>query len=188
MKVKQSFIIFGLSLLVVLSACNQSSTIPTEPDNKIVGLANPASVFCIECGYELEIRKDEEGNEFGVCIFGNDTECEEWAFYRGECSPFEPADEVPDMVISARDAVLDFVAAEHPNENICSSHVWETFILSLDLVGSTSYEFRCDDWRVIVKYPVVAPDMMTFDVLVANPFRTIIWRFAVDANGVVTEK
>jgi putative hemolysin len=48
-------------------------------------MANPASVFCEEQGYTLEIR-DEEGGQVGYCIFPNGAECEEWAFYRGECT------------------------------------------------------------------------------------------------------
>jgi putative hemolysin len=49
-----------------------------------VGLANPASVYCEDQGYTLEIRETPEG-QVGYCI-GNGNECEEWAFYRGECS------------------------------------------------------------------------------------------------------
>jgi putative hemolysin len=53
--------------------------------NGNVSIANPASTYCIENKGELEIRKDEDGGEYGVCVFGNGKECEEWAFFRGEC-------------------------------------------------------------------------------------------------------
>lgn len=49
------------------------------------GLPNPASVYCENCGYTLQIREDEFGNQYGVCIFPDSSECEEWAFYREEC-------------------------------------------------------------------------------------------------------
>jgi len=49
-------------------------------------LANPASVYCEEQGYQLEIREDENGSQYGVCILPDGSECEEWAFYRGECN------------------------------------------------------------------------------------------------------
>ena len=50
------------------------------------GLPNPASKYCLDQGYELEIRTDESGNQYGVCIFPDGSECEEWAFFRGECT------------------------------------------------------------------------------------------------------
>ena len=59
------------------------------PDGGDVGLANPASVYCEEQGYTLEIRTDASGNQYGVCIFPDGSECEEWAFFRGECGPGE---------------------------------------------------------------------------------------------------
>lgn len=52
-----------------------------------VSLANPASVYCEENGGTLEIRLDAQGGEYGVCMFPDGSECEEWAFMRGECQP-----------------------------------------------------------------------------------------------------
>jgi heat shock protein HslJ len=56
-----------------------------EAADEPVGLANPASVYCEEQGGTLEIRSDTDGNQYGVCIFADGSECEEWAFFRGEC-------------------------------------------------------------------------------------------------------
>ena len=50
------------------------------------GVANPASVHCVEQGYELEMRTDDKGTA-GYCLFPDGSECEEWAFFRGECAP-----------------------------------------------------------------------------------------------------
>lgn len=49
------------------------------------GIANPASVYCEKLGFTLEIRTDAEGGQYGVCIFNDGNECEEWKFFRGEC-------------------------------------------------------------------------------------------------------
>ncbi|HOY46549.1 MAG TPA: DUF333 domain-containing protein [Candidatus Dojkabacteria bacterium] len=48
-------------------------------------ISNPASEYCLENGGRLEFRKDLQG-EAGFCIFENGKECEEWAFFNGECS------------------------------------------------------------------------------------------------------
>jgi putative hemolysin len=50
-------------------------------------MANPASVYCEEHDGTLEIRTDADGNEYGVCMFEDGTECEEWAYFRDECQP-----------------------------------------------------------------------------------------------------
>ena len=50
-------------------------------------MANPASVNCEDKEGKLEIRKDADGNEVGICVFKDGTECEEWSFFRGECQP-----------------------------------------------------------------------------------------------------
>jgi putative hemolysin len=50
-------------------------------------LPNPASVFCEQQGYTLEIRTAADGSQSGVCVFPDGSECDEWAYFRGECTP-----------------------------------------------------------------------------------------------------
>lgn len=57
--------------------CKQDSDKDTE-------IANPASVYCIENDGELKFRETDEGT-IGVCILPSGEECEEWAYFRGEC-------------------------------------------------------------------------------------------------------
>jgi putative hemolysin len=54
-----------------------------------LGLPNPASAYCEEQGYELEMRTEASGT-VGYCMFPDGTECEEWAFFRGDCAPGTP--------------------------------------------------------------------------------------------------
>lgn len=48
------------------------------------GLANPASVNCFNKGGTL-IMKDNKNGQYGVCVFDDNRQCEEWALFRGEC-------------------------------------------------------------------------------------------------------
>jgi len=59
-----------------------------EPGGAIdnAGLANPASVYCVEQGGTLDMREGEDGTT-GYCLFDDGSECDEWAFFRGECEP-----------------------------------------------------------------------------------------------------
>jgi len=48
-------------------------------------IANPASVFCEANNYTLDIRTSA-GGQYGVCMFPDGSECDEWQFFRGECT------------------------------------------------------------------------------------------------------
>ena len=60
---------------------------PTATPGGGASLANPAAVYCKEKGYVSQIRTAADGGQYGVCIFPDGTECDEWAFFRGECGP-----------------------------------------------------------------------------------------------------
>jgi putative hemolysin len=49
------------------------------------GLANPASQNCGAKGGTIRIEKNAKGDEFGVCLFPDNLQCEEWAMLRGDC-------------------------------------------------------------------------------------------------------
>ena len=48
-------------------------------------IPNPASVHCGKMGGDLTIAKKGDGGEYGICIFEDNRQCEEWALWRGEC-------------------------------------------------------------------------------------------------------
>lgn len=59
-----------------------SISAPTEPSNQ---LANPASINCLKLGGNLVMNKRNDGGEYGLCYFGDNRACEEWALLRGDC-------------------------------------------------------------------------------------------------------
>jgi len=82
--------------LLVITGCQKSRTdldlTPTpftkETDNEegdpFIGVPNPASFYCEEMGYEVELRTVAGGTQ-GICIFPDGRECEEWEFLSGSC-------------------------------------------------------------------------------------------------------
>jgi putative hemolysin len=48
-------------------------------------LVNPASQNCATRGGMLKIDRRPDGSQYGVCIFDDNYQCEEWAMFRGEC-------------------------------------------------------------------------------------------------------
>ncbi len=61
-------------------------TCPTPAgEGKVMGTLNPAAVYCQQMGYQYDIREDEAGNQYGVCIFPDGSECDAWCFLKGKC-------------------------------------------------------------------------------------------------------
>jgi len=70
-----------LMIILVITGCTKDSVLDNTPKN----LANPSAVYCVEQGYDYEIRSDEQGNQYGVCIFPDGSECSGWDYYNKEC-------------------------------------------------------------------------------------------------------
>ncbi len=91
MRTKGLLIIFCLLVTGCVHATSQpaDTVIPETPTIQptIPGLPNPASVYCEQQGYTLDIRTASDGSQSGVCIFTDGSECDEWAYFRGECKP-----------------------------------------------------------------------------------------------------
>ncbi len=101
MKIQTLVSLIGLLLVVAVAACTSpaptappavTTSAPAQPTvapttAPAVGMPNPASVFCQQQGGKTEIRKDAAGGEVGYCVFPDKSECEEWAYMRGECKP-----------------------------------------------------------------------------------------------------
>lgn len=70
-------------LAAMAAACSSPPPpAPVSPAPPKVGMANPASAYCISLGGKLELRKDESGNQFGLCHLPDGTQIEEWALFR----------------------------------------------------------------------------------------------------------
>lgn len=77
-------------ILITLTACASPQTqAATEPSATVMpqaGVPNPASVYCEQNGNKLEIVTAADGSQSGICVFPDGSTCDEWAYYRGECS------------------------------------------------------------------------------------------------------
>jgi len=91
-------------ILLALAACTTSPAHTPEPTATAVPLAsipNPASVYCEQKGNKLEIVTAADGSQSGVCVFPDGSTCDEWAYFRGECSPGTQASPTPAITVEA---------------------------------------------------------------------------------------
>ena len=87
-KIKNISIAIALGLFVLFACSPQTpQPVPATATLDTITIANPASAYCGEQGFKFEIRTAQDGSQYSVCMFENDSECEEWAYYRGECKP-----------------------------------------------------------------------------------------------------
>ncbi|MGR3808639.1 putative hemolysin [Pasteurella testudinis] len=70
--------ILTLTASALLAAC------ASEPNAPIIGAANPASEYCIQQGGKLEMRQDQNGNQYALCHLPDGRVIEEWAFFRSQ--------------------------------------------------------------------------------------------------------
>jgi putative hemolysin len=82
-------ILLILAFAAILTSCSpapiQPETVAASTGTAQAGMANPASVYCEQQGNRLEIRTAADGGQSGVCVFPDGGECDEWAYFRGEC-------------------------------------------------------------------------------------------------------
>ena len=95
---KKTSLFFCLGMIFVLAGCQNSVTLnsvnatdtntPAVSENANaggnIGLANPASVNCTEKGGTLVAKENKKG-QYGICLFEDNRQCEEWALMRGQC-------------------------------------------------------------------------------------------------------
>lgn len=86
---KTNYIINIFLFLVIFVACSKTDTDsisqPATNDKHPSYLPNPASANCIKKGGEVLIEKRGDGGEYGICLFEDNRQCEEWAMLRGNC-------------------------------------------------------------------------------------------------------
>jgi putative hemolysin len=70
------------ALALALAACAQE---PSPAPAATAEQANPASKNCIAQGGELRIETAGDGGQYGLCLFQDNRQCEEWALLRGTC-------------------------------------------------------------------------------------------------------
>lgn len=65
---------------MMLAGCG--STAKPDAADPAVGMANPASMYCVELGGKSVIETDSAGAQTGFCHLQDGTKVEEWALYR----------------------------------------------------------------------------------------------------------
>jgi putative hemolysin len=91
-------------ILMALTACTARQVQTPKPaatDIPPMNMPNPASVYCEQNGNKFEIQTASDGSQNGICVFPDGSECDEWAYFRGQCGPSAQASPIPAMTVEA---------------------------------------------------------------------------------------
>jgi putative hemolysin len=113
---KFSLMFWILVISILIPACTTNKT----KDNN-VWLANPASVYCEENWWTLELVFESEGMMW-ICNFPDWSSCEERAYYRGGCTNETEDDQLENENIEKNDEKNDEDIDENINEEL--NYTW----------------------------------------------------------------
>lgn len=78
--IMNKILFIGIATLA-LSACGDKNA--SQQQSELIGMANPASVYCTEQGGKLEIRDGKDGQS-GYCHLPDGRVIEEWELFRSQ--------------------------------------------------------------------------------------------------------
>jgi len=151
MKAK-TLLILSLALLITFAWCNNKNEEITENAEltweQNVSTANPASVYCINNGWNVQIETDDEWNQFWICMFEDWSYCDEWSYYRNECDTWEI---IYNTVEEIADVIEENLWIVNPASVYCEDNWW-TIKIENDEEGNETWLCMfedgtyCDEW------------------------------------------
>lgn len=186
----RSYLLVGLLVFGLVACSPQATPTPMPPViNPNANMANPASTHCVEKGGEVQIRTDADGGEIGFCVFPDGSACEEWAFFRGECQPGggSGTESDPYNTVQVRERVLTHLSQSAGDALGALPAEWTVENTTpAGLLGVVRLEHRGGNLVVVISYPVVPPDQVTYTVEVIRSDTNTRWSFEVSADGLIT--
>jgi putative hemolysin len=163
-------LIFTIIMMAMTACTTIQIQVPQLAATEIppVNIPNPASVYCEQQGNKLEIRTAADGSQYGICIFPDGSMCDEWAYFRGECSLVAQQSSTPAIEVEA----ISTSSSGNPGENASGGY----------MPPGTSEEIA-DWWGVIKSNP---PGAQYDDYFERQDLGQIIY-FGIDSMDPVVE-
>ena len=96
--------------------------------------------------------------------------------------------EGPETILRISDTVLAHLEEHHPDLGLSGDLPLAGGRATAEgLLGHETYEYTSGEWTLSIGYPVVAPELVVYDVTITNPNAGIQWQGTVDADGEVSE-
>ena len=143
--------------------CNYSDdisdwSINATPVSEWIATWDPASEYCVDQGWSFEIVSNET-SIYGECTLPDETKCEEWSFYNGECWNLEEEIQTPEFDLESeegRKAACEERAGYYLNFNEWTftwedeSEWWASFVRNWHVTYLKRWENAEDDVECVV--------------------------------------
>ena len=128
----------GMAFMGCLSVGCATTETQSTTVTPSLGMANPASAFCVEKGGRLEIRNETQG-QVGYCHLADGKVIEEWTYFRAhqpQCQA-EAAQTLVGQKLISEDALKQKTKAQivrvlHPNQAATMDYRAERLTVSID--------------------------------------------------------
>ena len=142
-----------ISLVLFLSICMAWCSLVPETVNNDNKVTNPASEYCEQNGWILELVPDEWWWIWWKCNFDDGSFCEEWSYFHWKCSPWrwdgntidiEEINENEEISQEEKEEIVELIEEiEEINE--------ETQLEKEKVVCTTDIKM-CDDWTYVTRW------------------------------------
>ena len=183
------FTSFFITITLILTACSLKNP---NMAGRPATLPNPASVYCTQHGGNLQIITAPDGSQSGQCNFPDASSCDEWTYYRGECSPHQPSS-TPNQPTFTPDQPSNLENMPNPAAGFCEQHGGRNRIVTAsDGSQSGQCDFpdgsSCDEWAYfngkyapegLVPTPITSPAVIDH----SNPEAVLLGYFDAWRRG-----
>lgn len=78
--------LFACSSIALADTTTTTTTTSTASNNApVIGMPNPAAVYCGKNKGTTLTVNDAKGNAYGLCVFSDNSYCDEWAYFKNNC-------------------------------------------------------------------------------------------------------
>lgn len=74
--------LLSMFTLLTIFSCQAAINNNTTKTTETIGMPNPASAYCVKQGGKSVIKKNSNGNSYGICKFKDGKEADEWEYFR----------------------------------------------------------------------------------------------------------
>ena len=108
-------------------------------------------------------------------------------WWEGRVEPSGQIVEGSEQVLAACDYTCVLLSEQFPQLELADLKWTGRRVPPVELVEREVYQYTAEDWKLTVSYPVVAPDVVAYEVTLENEETGFVWEGKMDSDRNLTE-